>query len=286
MFFIFELGYFRGEYVMKYILFMLFVFQALINPQLASSGQQGDKADYRIGIGDSMSISVRDNESLSANVTVRPDGKISFYLIDDVYVEGLTPIALKEILIQNLKPFVSNPDVTIIISQIRSIDVYVLGEVIKPGNYNLNKTISILHLLSLAGGIKLTADIDAAFLLRDKKKISIDFYKLIYEGDLSQNITLKGYDLLYFPDNKNKNITVLGEVKNPSVIPFRKGLSIMNVIVHSGGMTGFADSSKVKVIRKGKTIYVDIKKILKNKDLTQNITMFPDDMVIVPKSLF
>lgn len=256
------------------------------SPHICISGDQEEKNDYRIGIGDRIFISDWRNENLSANVTVRPDGKISFFLIDDILVLGLTPMDLKDILTAKLKQFVSDTDVTVIVEKINSMDIYVLGEVKKPGIYNLNKKISLLHLLSLAGGVDKTADIEAAFLLRDGKKINIDFHKLLYEGDLTQNMTLEAYDLLYFPDNSNKNITVYGEINRPGKIPYKKGLSILDAIVLSGGMNKYANSSKIKIIRGDKTIMVNFQEILDDKKMSANIDMLPDDIVIVSKSLF
>ena len=117
----------------------------LISAHPCISDQQEENNDYRIGIGDRIFISDWRNENLSANVTVRPDGKISFFLVGDVTAKGLTPIELKDILTSKLKQFVSDTDVTVIINSINSMDIYVLGAVQKPGMYNLNKRISLLQ---------------------------------------------------------------------------------------------------------------------------------------------
>jgi polysaccharide export outer membrane protein len=278
----------KNQLISKHLICILLsiVFLNFLSPHLCMSGDQEEKNDYRIGIGDRIFISDWRNENLSANVTVRPDGKISFFLVGDIMVLGLTPMELKDLLTEKLEQFVSDTDVTVIIEKINSMDIYVLGEVKKPGIYNLNKRISLLHLLSLAGGIDKTVDIESAFLLRDGKKINIDFHKLLYEGDLTQNMTLEAYDLLYFPDNSNKNITVYGEINRPGKIPYRKDLSIMDAIVLSGGMNKYANLSKIKIIRGDKTIMVNFQEILDNDKMTANIKMRPDDIVIVPKSLF
>jgi polysaccharide export outer membrane protein len=280
---------YKNQLISKHLIFILLSILCLsfiFFPHPCISDQQEEKNDYRIGIGDRIFISDWRNENLSANVTVRPDGKISFFLVGDIMAMGLTPIELKDILTAKLKQYVSDTDVTVIINSINSMDIYVLGAVQKPGMYNLNKRVSVLHLLSLAGGMDRTADIEEAFLLRDGKKINIDFHKLLEEGDLAQNMTVEPYDLLYFPDNSNRNITIYGEINRPGQIPYRTGLSIMDAIVLSGGMSKYANPSKIKIIRGDKTIMVNFREIVDKDKMSANIKLNPDDIVIVPKSIF
>jgi polysaccharide export outer membrane protein len=279
---------YKRIFISKFIFYMVLsiVLLNFVSPHPCISKDQVENNDYRIGIGDRIFISDWRNENLSANVTVRPDGKISFFLVGDIMVLDLTPMELKDILTAKLKKFVTNIDVTVIVDRINSMDVYVLGAVQKPGMYNLNKQISLLHLLSMAGGMDKTADIEGGFLMRDDKKIHIDFHKLLYEGNLTQNIPLEAYDLIYIPDNSNKNITVYGEINRPGQIPYRTDLTIMDIIVLSGGMNKYANPSKIKIIRGDNTIMVNFQKILDKGKMSANITMKPDDIVIVPKSLF
>jgi polysaccharide export outer membrane protein len=253
-------------------------------PSASFSNDAGGSNEYRIGLGDKLSISVWENPNLSVTTLVRPDGRISYFLVDDLSVEGRTALEVKAVLTEKLRPFVSDPEVTVIVVEIDSIDLYVLGEVVNPGRYSLRKHVSLLHLLSLAGGVKKSADLDEAFVLRGNQKLNIDFRRLLHENDITHNITLQGYDLLYFPDNLDKGITVMGEINTPGTIPYREGMSLIEVIMQSGGLNKHANASKIKVVRGDKIITVDFKTILKSGDMASNIRMLPNDVVIVPES--
>jgi polysaccharide export outer membrane protein len=252
----------------------------------ASGDQIGNSDDYRIGVGDKLSISVWDVPELSASVVVRPDGKISFFHVGDVRVEGHTPLEVKKKLSQALKSFVADPDVTVIVAEIDSQDLFIVGEVAKPGRYNLRKRISLMHLLALAGGVLPTADLQGAFVLRDDQRLDVDFMQLLHKSDMKQNKVLRGYDLVYIPNNLEKGITVMGEINRPGIIPYRQGLTLSNVITLSGGTNEFANLSKVMIIKNDILETIDFRKMLEDGDLSSNISISPKDIVIVPRSFW
>lgn len=117
-----------------------------------SSNHAPDLGDYRIGPEDMLQISVWKNDSMSRAVPVRPDGKISLPLLNDVQAAGLTPLELRDVLTQKLAEYMPNPEVFVIVAEVRSFKVSVIGEVLKPGRYELKSWTTVLDALALAGG--------------------------------------------------------------------------------------------------------------------------------------
>src|SRR5438067_5941085 len=106
--------------------------------------------EYRIGIEDVLDIAVWNVAELQKTVPVRPDGKISLPLVNDVVAAGLTPMELREHLTKQIGAFVQNPDVSVVVREIRSMKISVLGQVRTPGRYDLRAPSSVLDALALA----------------------------------------------------------------------------------------------------------------------------------------
>lgn len=141
--------------------------------------------DYRIGLDDQLMISVWHEPELSMGVAVRPDGMITLPLINDVKVAGLKPLELQQVLLEKLKPFVSEPQVTVIVQGIRSRKVYLVGQVSKQGAFPLEGGQTILQLLAAAGGVGPFAKADSIYVLRTEngKQVRIPFqYKKALQG--------------------------------------------------------------------------------------------------------
>src|SRR5207249_4439847 len=107
---------------------------------------------YRIGPEDMLQISVWKNDALSKLVPVRPDGMISLPLLHDVQAAGLTPMELRDTLARKLTDFMPAPEVSVIVTDVRSFKVSVIGEVHKPARYELKGRTTVLDVLALAGG--------------------------------------------------------------------------------------------------------------------------------------
>jgi polysaccharide export outer membrane protein len=165
---------------------------------------KGSAGDYSIGIGDMLKITTWKEPELSMEeVLVRTDGQISFPLVNDVQAAGLSPVDLKRSIEAGLKDYVSNPVVTVHIISPNSQRIYVLGEVVKTGEYPLVKHLTVLQAFALAGGFTQWASKDEIILLRSengKEKIYRIDYKDITKGkDLSQNLKLQADDTIIVP---------------------------------------------------------------------------------------
>jgi polysaccharide export outer membrane protein len=159
--------------------------------------------DYRIGPEDVLSISVWKNEPMSRVLPVRPDGMISLPLLDDVMAAGLTPMELRNVLAQKLAEYVPQPAVTVIVNDVHSFKVSVIGEVVKPARYELKSRTSVLDVLALAGGFNQFAARTRVVVLRQEgdKRIRIPFnYNKVTAGAADEeNLYLRPGDIVLVP---------------------------------------------------------------------------------------
>lgn len=168
-------------------------------PQSALTPEQ--RLTYIIGVEDDLQISVWREPELSTVVVVRPDGMITLPLVNDVKAVGLKTEELQNVLMDKLKNFVNEPQVTVIVRAIRSRKVYLVGEVGHQGTYGLNGDMTALELLAVAGGVGPFAKADSIYILREQngKKIRIPFhYKKAVAGK-SENVTLQPGDVVVVP---------------------------------------------------------------------------------------
>lgn len=159
--------------------------------------------DYVIGPQDVVDISVWKEPELSRSVPVRPDGRISLPLINDIQAAGLTPGQLGAQIASGLTKYVTNPQVTVIISQINSQRIYILGEVARAGSYTLLPDMTVLQALSDAGGFTPFANSKKIYVLRQdngkQQKIPFNYKEVISGKNPSQNIAVKAGDTIIVP---------------------------------------------------------------------------------------
>ena len=159
--------------------------------------------NYIIGPQDVLDISVWKEPEVSRVVPVRPDGKISLPLLNDVQAAGLTPAALASQITESLKKYVTNPQVTVIITTINSRRVYLLGEVTRPGAFPMIPGMTVLQAVSSGGGFTQFARTKGIYVLRNEngKQVKYPFnYKEVISGKKpEQDITLKAGDTIVVP---------------------------------------------------------------------------------------
>ncbi len=248
--------------------------------------------EYVIGTADVIAISVLDNKELDTVVSVNPGGKIAVPLIGDVQAAGLTVTELRNRLTQELVKKVKSPQITVSLREVNSYRIYFLGRVGKPGVLTSKSEITLLQALSMAGGIQDGADLSLAYVARGTERVPVNFVKLWRNGDLSQNITLDPDDTIVFPDNPLNVIYVMGEIKQPGMLPFMKerDWTALKAIAAVGGFTQFASRSKSYLIREGggskTTIPVDFNDLMRNPGAGKDVPLIPGDILVVPQSLF
>lgn len=158
---------------------------------------------YVIGAQDVLAVDVWKERELTRTVEVRPDGKISLPLLNDIQAAGLTPMQLAANITTGLKKFVTDPQVTVIVTKINSQRVYIIGEVTRPGAYPLLPGMDVLQALASAGGFTMFANTKKIYVLReqDGKQERFPFnYKDVVKGKhTAQNIVLRAGDQIVVP---------------------------------------------------------------------------------------
>jgi polysaccharide export outer membrane protein len=165
-------------------------------------GPVGDDAAFQIGPEDVLDISVWKNPELSRVVPVRPDGKVSLPLVNDIQAAGLTPAALREQVAARLAEFIPSPEVSVMVREVHSRKVAVLGAVKTPGRFELKSTMTVLEVIALAQGFTDFASRDRIVVLRNEggttKRLPFN-YRRIAEGAMQENFIVRPGDIVVVP---------------------------------------------------------------------------------------
>jgi polysaccharide biosynthesis/export protein len=258
--------------------------------------QKVKPAPYRIAGGDAFTISVYDNPELSSRregMIVTPDGYISLNLAGPIKIGGLTIRDATKYIELKLSKFIRNPKVAIAPVRIQSANFTILGKVKGPNRYVLSNNARITDAIAMAGGLATgifngdsveIANLRDSYLMREGRILPIDFRKALYEGDMLNNIPMMNGDYIYIPSNLNTAVYVLGAVNKPSVIGYKKDLSILKALTFAGGMT-VEHSERALIIRGGvvnpKVYQVNIDDILAGDGL--DFALRPNDVIYIPK---
>lgn len=160
-------------------------------------------SEYRIGEQDVLTITVWREAELSGTVMVRPDGKITLPLLNDVHAAGLTPDELKSSLTEKLGPFVNSPQVTVAVREINSRKVFIIGQVGHEGSYRINSTTTVLQIIAEAGGLRDFANRKGIYVLRSQngaqQRLSFNYDQVIRGKDAKDNILLRPGDTIVVP---------------------------------------------------------------------------------------
>ena len=176
---------------------------AILTEYLSAQEVEQTRGDYQIGPGDVLDIMVWRNEDLALTVTVRPDGWISLPLVNDVRAAGRTPMQLRDALSEKLEEFISAPSVSVVVTEVRSFKVSVLGKVMSPGRYELDGPTTVLDILALAGGFDEFSSPEEIYVLRPMgetyKRITVRYSVATSAGGRMDNVSLKPGDFVIVP---------------------------------------------------------------------------------------
>ncbi len=228
---------------------------SVVNPSQRAEWEK----NLTLGPGDVLSFSIYGDPTLAkVEQTVGPDGRVSFLEAQDVLASGLTVDGLRNRMDEALGKYRRSPRTIIIPVGYHSKKYYVLGKVVQRGVYTLNRPTTVLEALAQAKGIENgqidydvvdVADLQRAFLMRQNKRIPVDFEKLFGNGDLSQNIAIEPGDYLYFPATDVKQVYVLGEVLAPGPVTYRPNMTVLAALSARGGFNEKSFKSHVLVVR-------------------------------------
>ena len=256
---------------------------------LAAGGSAHGMQEYLIGGGDVLEINVWKNAELSRRVTVRPDGRITLPLVRDIEAGGQTAVELGRLVAEQLAAFVNAPNVTVTVVEAHSCRVYTRGAVTNAA-FPLATPLNAMQLLAQAGGGTAEADLRRAFLLRGGKRLPTNL-EIPPEGGQPGDPypELLPGDVLVVPAREaSRRVLVIGEVQHPVTMPYVEGLTVLDAFVEAGGGNDFSDLASVLVARlqpggKHAEVRVDLERVLKRGDLSQNIRLAPGDVVVVPR---
>lgn len=287
------------------IAFVLFLSALTAMIGLVPAGLAWSEEEYVIGVDDLLQIQVWDNKELDQVIPVRPDGKISFPLVGDVQASGLTVSQLTDLLIERLGKSVKNPNVSVMVKEIRSFRIFFVGQLSKPGVYPIKPGTPLLQALTLAGGTTPGADLSAAYVVRGDRRIPVDLRRLIQKGDLTLNVPLRTDDTVVVPEvvggANPGSVFIMGEISKPGAYPVgAEALSLMKLVSLAGGFTKFAAPGRITVIRENavaagngdsKTnskirLKVNFDAIQKDPQANPDVFLEPGDVVVVPQTLF
>jgi len=209
----------------------------------------------RLGPGDGVRVTVFQYPDLTTETRISQGGTITFPLVGEVKIGGLTTAAAGTEIARQLKrgKYMLNPQVTVVMTELRSRQVSILGQVNKPGRYALDEmSAKLTDVLALAGGVnEVGADTVHIVLNRDGKteRMEIDIGAMVRSGDLSKNIDIRNGDTIYV--QRAPVFYIYGEVRRAGSYRFEKNMTVMQAISLGGGLTERATERGINVSRRG-----------------------------------
>lgn len=240
--------------------------------------------EYVVGEGDVLKITVYDHADLSIIERVGGDGMINFPLIGQVKVGGKTVLdASNEISGMLADGYIVNPQVTIFVQEFRSKRAVIMGQVKKPGLYEIPWHTTLIELLSKAGGLTPLAGKDIVIRRKlpqsgEEKNITINIIELLSAADETNNIPIFDGDNIYISEVGYFYVT--GHVKKPGSYVHKNGMTVIKAITMAGGFDSLAAKRKVKIIRKKDGTEMTLVRVGVNEEI------MVDDVIVVPESLF
>jgi protein involved in polysaccharide export with SLBB domain len=234
---------------------------------------------FTLGPGDVLNFSLFDtNQTSRTDLSIGPDGRLSFLEAEHVLATGLTIDELRAKFDSELGKYYKNPHTIITPVEYRSKRYVIMGAVMNSGVYPMDRPITVIEAVARAGGIETgvyqagaveLVDLGRCFLSRRGERVAVDFERLFQRGDIAQNVPLEPNDYLYLGLVSANEIYVLGEVGSPGVLSFGTKPTVISAIASRGGFTGKAYKSRVLVVRGSlnnpQTFVVDTAAILAGK---------------------
>jgi len=268
---------------------------ALVAPALAAP-QQGTPAaaqravatpqsqQYRIGAGDTLRITVYQSPDLSLETKVTDAGVISYPLLGSLRVAGLSVDEAEKALAQALVKgdFIKNPQVIIVVTNVRANQVNVLGQVGKPGRYPLDIAgMRLTEVLALAGGVTAVGS-DTLVLVGQREgkawRHEVDLPRLFAAGGLAEDVVVLPGDALWV--ERAPQIYVYGEVQRPGQVRLERGMTVMQALAAAGGKTQRGTERGLRVSRRGPDGHLQALEPAMDEQLREG------DVVYIRESLF
>jgi polysaccharide export outer membrane protein len=259
-------------------------------------------SEYRIGSLDVLEInSYIGDKMTTTSVTVNSRGAISYSFIDDLEAVGLTPSELDREITEGLSNYIKNPRIDVLVKEFNSKSAMVLGEFAAlqtttylqagSGRFPLKGRTTLLDLIAEARGYTVDADIKNTKLMRGGQTYMINLFDILEKGDLSQNVLIDDGDTVEIPElpQFGERVYVLGEVVKQGIYPLKDAKDLLAAISLAGSFTRFAKEENTLVMRgygpekEPLVMMSDLKALLREADLRQNVHLKDGDLVYVPR---
>lgn len=248
---------------------------------------------YTLGPGDVVDIRFYGSSTLDrAGLRIAPDGTLSYLQVNSLYVNELTIDELRTKFEEKLREYHRDPRLIITPGELKSKRYVILGKIMDKGVFTLDRPITLLEAIARSRGIETglfeqstveIADLDRSFIIRNGERLNVDFAKLYFEGDLSQNVYLEPRDYIYLASNLSSEYYVFGSVSTPGAQGITNRATLVSAITRRKGFTEGAWSDRVLVIRGSMSdpelFVVDVKSILAGKE--PDFPLAPGDIVYV-----
>ncbi|MCV2365059.1 polysaccharide export protein EpsE [Paucibacter sp. DJ1R-11] len=240
--------------------------------------------EYRLGSGDVLRISVYQNQDLTLETRVAESGMISFPLLGNIRIGGLSATQAEKLIADGLKNgnFVKNPQVTVVVLQVKGNQASVLGQVNRPGRYPIETAdMRLTDLLANAGGIAVTgAEVLVLSGTRNGQpyRAEIDLPGIFEPGGREQDVLIQNGDVVWV--ERAPMVYIYGEVQRPGPMRLERGMTVMQSLATGGGITQRGTEKGIRVHRKGPDGKVQVLQIPMDESLRDG------DVVYVKESLF
>lgn len=250
----------------------------------AQSKTDNKAAEHTLGPGDVIRVTVYQNPDLTTETRISEQGQITFPLIGAVNIGGLSVGAAQDRIAKQLRDgsFVIKPQVALFVTQVRSSQISILGQVAKPGRYPIEAVNSkVSEMIAAAGGVVPGgADVVSLSGTRDGKpiKLQIDLPAILQAGNTTQDMTVVNGDILFV--DRAPSYYIYGEVQRPGVFRLERGTTLMQALAQGGGLTARGTERGMKVHRR------DVGGVVHVLDLKLNDPVVADDVIYVRESIF
>ena len=266
------------KFIASLLIITLTIFMCFFD--LSAFGQE-----YMLGSQDVLKITVYEQPDLTTETRVSENGKITFPLIGEINAKGLTSHQLEKNIADKLSSlgYIKDPHVTVFVVQFGK-RVTIIGEVVKPGQYEIPGTPTVLDMISTAAGLGPNAGYTTTIFRKETgpdgkittRNMIIDLDRLLNGGDLSQNIELQSGDVIYVPKTV---FYVYGEVNKPGAYRLEKGITVKRAIAIAGGLTAKGSQSRIAITRKSGD-----KEITRSAGIDDLVDS--DDVIRIKESIF
>jgi len=238
-----------------------------------------DDGNYLLGPGDMLKITVYNNPDLTLETRINETGTISFPLLGEVELGGITSSAAEKKLSNRLESggFVKQAQINILVVQFQSKMVSILGSVLKPGRYSLDRSMNLTEVLALAGGVPADGS-DIITVIGKSGKIEYDLSNIVKKGDGSQNINLVGGEIIYIP--RAPMFYIYGEAQRPGLYRIERDMTVMQALAMGGGPTVRGTQRGVQLHRRNASGVVEV------LSPTLSDLVKQDDVLFIKESLF